>query len=75
MGGIMMIEAAAIFLAVYILAIGVAFWRWGLLYGVLVLGGSSWLLSKYIAMAIMVFVMVFAAIKMKGMLNGIKVTA
>jgi hypothetical protein len=71
----MMIEAAAIFLAVYILAIGVAFWRWGLLYGVLVLGGSSWLLSKYIAMAIMVFVMVFAAIKMKGMLNGIKVTA
>lgn len=64
-----MIAMAATFLLVYILAIGFAFWRWGLLYGVLVLGGSSWLLSKYISMAIMVFVMVFAAIKMKGMLK------
>lgn len=77
MNGILMIAAATVFLAAYILAIGVVFWRWGWMYGLLVFGGGTWLLSKYITMAIMVFVMTFAAVKLQGMLKNmnVKVTA
>ena len=66
-----MIAAATVFLAAYILAIIFAFWRWGWMYGLLIFGGGTWLLSKYIMMAIMVFVMVFAAVKMQVLLKGI----
>lgn len=77
MNGILMIASATVFLAAYILAIVVAFWRWGWMYGLMVFGGGTWLLSKYITMAIMVFVMAFAAVKLQGMLKNmnVKVTA